>query len=75
MMSLSTMNLLHVRNLEVFYGKVQALQPAAIAVDAGQIVTVIGPNGAGKSTMLNAIAGALPANGTQAGQILFGEKI
>ncbi|MFZ6687270.1 ABC transporter ATP-binding protein [Undibacterium sp. SXout11W] len=74
MMSLSTMNLLRVSRLEVFYGKVQALRPAAIAVDAGQIVTVIGPNGAGKSTMLNAIAGALPANGTQAGQILFGEK-
>ncbi len=32
-------------------------------------MTVIGPNGAGKSTMLNAIAGALPNNGTMQGQI------
>ena len=65
------MNLLTVSDLEVFYGKVQALQPTAINVDMGKIVTVIGPNGAGKSTMLNAIAGALPATGSQTGNVLF----
>ncbi|MBC3918648.1 ABC transporter ATP-binding protein [Undibacterium sp. CY18W] len=66
--------LLQTRDLQVFYGKVEALQAVNIQVDAGQIVTVIGPNGAGKSTMLNAIAGALPANGSLRGQILLSDK-
>jgi len=68
------MRLLQVSRLEVFYGKVQALQPTSLHIDSGQIVTVIGPNGAGKSTMLNAIAGALPASGTQSGDVIFGEQ-
>lgn len=58
---------LDVRNLQVAYGKVNALHGVAVTVEAGQIVTVIGPNGAGKSTLLNAIAGALPAGGTARG--------
>ncbi|WP_423709773.1 ABC transporter ATP-binding protein [Undibacterium sp. WLX3042] len=57
--------------LQVLYGKVEALQATNIRVERGQIVTVIGPNGAGKSTMLNGIAGALPASGSQRGQALF----
>ncbi|MBC3877830.1 ABC transporter ATP-binding protein [Undibacterium sp. FT79W] len=57
--------------LQVLYGKVEALQATNIRVERGQIVTVIGPNGAGKSTMLNGIAGALPASGSQRGQVLF----
>ena len=68
------MNLLQVSDLEVFYGKVQALLPTSITVDTGKIVTVIGPNGAGKSTMLNAIAGASPAIGSQTGKIFFGAQ-
>lgn len=58
--------------LQVLYGKVEALQATNIRVERGQIVTVIGPNGAGKSTMLNGIAGDLPASGSQRGQVLFG---
>jgi len=57
--------------LQVLYGKVEALQATNIRVERGQIVTVIGPNGAGKSTMLNGIAGALSASGSQRGQVLF----
>ena len=63
--------LLHVRDLCVAYGKVEALHNANLKVDAGQIVTVIGPNGAGKTTMLAAIMGALPSNGSTRGEILF----
>ncbi|MFZ6773817.1 ABC transporter ATP-binding protein [Undibacterium sp. SXout7W] len=66
--------LLQTRQLQVFYGKVEALQGANITVGAGQIVTVIGPNGAGKSTMLNAIAGALPINGSSQGQVILADK-
>jgi len=60
---------LEVNCLHVAYGKVEALHGASLRVGAGQIVTVIGPNGAGKSTMLNAIAGAMPANGSMRGQV------
>lgn len=60
---------LEVSDLHVAYGKVEALHGAALQVGAGQIVTVIGPNGAGKSTMLNALAGAMPNNGSMRGQV------
>ncbi|HTD04783.1 ABC transporter ATP-binding protein [Undibacterium sp.] len=66
-----TTPLLQVSDLQVFYGKVEALHRVSIQVGAGQIVTVIGPNGAGKSTMLNAIAGALPAGGSIQGKVLL----
>jgi branched-chain amino acid transport system ATP-binding protein len=55
--------LLTVRDLNVCYGKVEALYRASINVDHGTIVSVIGPNGAGKSTLLNAIMGVLPSRG------------
>ena len=61
--------LLEVSDLHVAYGKVEALHGATLRVGAGQIVTVIGPNGAGKSTLLNAIAGAMPHNGSVRGKV------
>ena len=60
---------LEVNDLHVAYGKVEALHGVSLQVGAGQIVTVIGPNGAGKSTMLNALAGAMPANGSMRGTV------
>ena len=63
--------ILAVRDLHVAYGKVEALHGASLVVGAGQIVTVIGPNGAGKSTMLNALAGAMPNNGSLHGAVQF----
>jgi branched-chain amino acid transport system ATP-binding protein len=67
---------LEVQDLHVAYGKVEALHGARLSVDAGQIVTIIGPNGAGKSTLLNAIAGAMPGNGSMRGSVrLFGEDM
>lgn len=58
-----TMPLLEVRDLCVFYGKVEAVQHLSLTVDQGRIVTVIGPNGAGKTTSLNAIMGLNPSRG------------
>lgn len=52
--------ILHVEDLCVSYGKVEAVHHASIKVGEGQIVTVIGPNGAGKTTMLSSIMGILP---------------
>ncbi|MES2261713.1 MAG: ABC transporter ATP-binding protein [Pseudomonadota bacterium] len=62
---------LEIRDLQVRYGKVEALSGCALQVGAGQIVTVIGPNGAGKSSMLNAIMGALPLQGASSGAVFF----
>lgn len=56
--------LLTVRDLNVRYGKVEAVYKASLHVDRGTIVSVIGPNGAGKSTTLNALMGVLPSHGT-----------
>jgi len=49
--------LLTIEDLDVFYGKTQALSEVSLSVDRGEIVGVIGPNGAGKTTMLDAVAG------------------
>ncbi len=54
---------LAVKDLRVFYGKVEALHEVSLDIPAASIVSVIGPNGAGKSTLLNAIMGLLPSQG------------
>lgn len=51
--------MLEVRDLEVFYGSIQALHGISFRVDRGEIVTLIGANGAGKSTTLRTISGLL----------------
>jgi branched-chain amino acid transport system ATP-binding protein len=55
--------LLEVKDLRVFYRRVEGLQRASLKIEQGAIVTVIGPNGAGKSTLLGAIMGLLPCLG------------
>ena len=51
--------LLDVRDLDEFYGDIQALFGVSMRVAAGEAVAVIGANGAGKSALLKSIAGAL----------------
>ncbi|WP_153127490.1 ABC transporter ATP-binding protein [Peribacillus tepidiphilus] len=51
------MHLLHLNNIETFYGGIQALKGIQMTVDKGEIVTLIGSNGAGKSTTLKSISG------------------
>jgi branched-chain amino acid transport system ATP-binding protein len=48
--------LLEIKNLDVNYGAIQALQNTNLTVNEGEIVTLIGANGAGKSTTLRAIS-------------------
>ena len=62
------MALLELKNVESFYGNVQALKGVSLHVNQGEIVTLLGANGAGKSTTLRSISGLV--NVTH-GDILF----
>ena len=55
------MAMLEVRNLEVYYGVIQALKGISFDVEQGDIVALIGANGAGKTTTLHTITGLLSA--------------
>lgn len=49
--------LLSIKDLNVFYGGIQALHGISLDIKKGEIVSMIGANGAGKSTLLKTIAG------------------
>ncbi len=57
------MALLEVRNLEVYYGVIQALKGISFDVNEGEIVTLIGANGAGKTTTMQSVMGLIPTRG------------
>jgi branched-chain amino acid transport system ATP-binding protein len=67
------MALLELKNVDTYYGNIQALKGISLAVEAGEIVTLIGANGAGKTTTLMSICGIVPARGGQV--LLEGEDI
>ena len=57
--------LLEVRDLQVAYGHIEAVQGISFEVHAGEIRTLVGANGAGKSTTLLALSGLLkPKSGS-----------
>ena len=63
--------MLKVSDINVFYGKVQALFDVSMEVGENEIVSVIGANGAGKTTLMKTIIGM---NKTQTGNIEFNGK-
>jgi len=56
--------LLHLRDVNVFYGKAQALENVSIDVHEKEFVSIVGLNGAGKTTLFNAVSGLVPHKGT-----------
>ncbi len=57
--------MLKVKEIDVYYGDLQALRSVSIDVEQGEVVSVIGSNGAGKSSLLKTISGILrPRRGT-----------
>jgi branched-chain amino acid transport system ATP-binding protein len=49
--------ILELRDVQTYYGAIQALKGISLEVREGEIVTLIGANGAGKSTTLRSING------------------
>lgn len=60
--------MLEVRNLQVYYGVIQALKDVSFTVNEGEVIALIGANGAGKTTILRTITGLISA---KAGEVLY----
>lgn len=65
------MAILEVKNLEVYYGVIQALKGISFDVNQGEIIALIGANGAGKTTTLQTITGLIPS---KSGTIVYDGK-
>ena len=65
------MSMLEVKDLQVYYGVIQALKGISFHVEQGEVIALIGANGAGKTTTLQTLTGIIPA---KAGSISFGGK-
>ena len=65
------MAMLEVKDLEVYYGMIQAIRGISFEVNEGEIVSLIGANGAGKTTILHTITGLLSP---KKGSVLFEGK-
>ena len=62
------MSMLHIENLQVYYGAINAIKGISFDVEQGEIIALIGANGAGKTTILHTISGLVPA---KSGSITF----
>jgi len=62
------MPMLEVQDLNVRYGRLEAVRGVSFSVEQGQIVALVGSNGAGKSSTLKALIGLAPV---AAGRILL----
>lgn len=57
--------MLEIKEVDTFYGDLQALWGISLEVKEGEFVSLIGPNGAGKTTTLRSISGLLkPTSGS-----------
>lgn len=62
------MAMLEVKNLEVYYGVIQAIKGISFEVNEGEVIALIGANGAGKTTTLQTITGMLKP---EKGEVIF----
>lgn len=62
------MAMLEVKDIEVYYGMIQAIKGISFEVNEGEVIALIGANGAGKTTTLHTITGLLSP---KKGSVLF----
>lgn len=62
------MAMLEIRDLQVYYGMIQAIKGISLDVNQGEVIALIGANGAGKTTTLHTITGLLKP---KTGSIMF----
>ena len=62
------MAMLEIKDLEVYYGMIQAIKGVSFEVNQGEVIALIGANGAGKTTILHTITGLLSP---KKGSVLF----
>ena len=62
------MAMLEIKDLEVYYGMIQAIKGISFEVNQGEVIALIGANGAGKTTTLHTITGLLSP---KKGSVLF----
>src|SRR5215470_14152016 len=60
--------MIEVRNIDVRYGRIQALWDVSFSVAEGELVVLLGANGAGKTTTLKTLSGLLRPS---SGEIIF----
>ena len=60
--------MLHVRDLEAWYGESHILHGVSLNVREGEVVTLLGRNGAGKTTTIKSIMGMV---GKRTGSVVF----
>lgn len=65
------MAMLEVKNIEVYYGMIQALKGISFEVNQGEVIALIGANGAGKTTTLHTLTGLLSP---KSGSVIFDGK-
>ncbi len=63
--------MLEVKDIQVYYGMIQAIKGVSFHVDQGEVIALIGANGAGKTTILHTISGLLAP---KSGSVLFEGK-
>lgn len=62
------MAMLEVKDLQVYYGMIQAIKGISFEVNQGEVIALIGANGAGKTTILHTVTGL---HTPKAGSIVF----
>lgn len=65
------MAMLEVKDLEVYYGVIQAIKGVSFHVEKGEVIALIGANGAGKTTILHTVTGLLSP---KKGKVIFQGK-
>jgi len=62
------MAMLEIKDLQVYYGMIQAIKGVSFEVNQGEVIALIGANGAGKTTILHTITGLLAP---KTGSVMF----